>query len=119
VDYVFSQNAMDDIISQCKLSILLTFLVMEQAAGYVQIPPKSILDYRRQESAGATENEISHLPRICLVKPETECTICQEEFVDKEEVVRLSCEHFFHVSCISQWLKVNATCPVCRHSIRE
>lgn len=46
----------------------------------------------------------------------TTCAICQE---DVTCATRLrSCGHNFHSQCISQWLGMNARCPVCRHDIR-
>ncbi|KAL0309284.1 UNVERIFIED_CONTAM: RING-H2 finger protein ATL68 [Sesamum radiatum] len=26
------------------------------------------------------------------------------------------CKHCFHVTCVDAWLKLNASCPVCRNS---
>ncbi|KAK1409716.1 hypothetical protein QVD17_36245 [Tagetes erecta] len=45
------------------------------------------------------------------------CSVCLSEY-KAADVVRLlpECGHLFHVGCIDTWLKVNATCPVCRNS---
>ncbi|KAJ0099280.1 hypothetical protein Patl1_21052 [Pistacia atlantica] len=32
---------------------------------------------------------------------------------------RLPCNHHFHRGCISKWLHINATCPVCKFNIRS
>ncbi|CAH2210126.1 jg21406, partial [Pararge aegeria aegeria] len=34
-----------------------------------------------------------------------------------ETVTRLECEHFFHQACITPWLELHATCPICRRSL--
>ena len=41
------------------------------------------------------------------------CLICLEAFHKEEEVISLSCDHFYHCNCIQSWLKIRATCPVC------
>lgn len=54
------------------------------------------------------------LPRTCR---NTWCSICLGEYKYKE-VLRLmpDCRHCFHASCIDAWLKLNASCPLCRTS---
>lgn len=37
--------------------------------------------------------------------------------ISGETVSRLECEHLFHSSCISPWLQLHATCPICRRSL--
>ena len=45
------------------------------------------------------------------------CTICQEELKLSELVKLLSCGHSYHERCLSPWLSVRNTCPVCRDVI--
>ena len=42
------------------------------------------------------------------------CSVCRDEFVEKNKVVELCCSHCFHKNCIKPWLKTHNTCPVCR-----
>ena len=49
--------------------------------------------------------------KICDVR---DCTICLEPYIAESEVTILDCNHFFHTSCIFQWLKVHPSCPLCR-----
>ncbi|XAR63018.1 hypothetical protein NMG60_11022801 [Bertholletia excelsa] len=45
------------------------------------------------------------------------CSICLCEYKDAEMLRMLpECRHYFHVSCVDAWLKLNASCPVCRNS---
>ncbi|KAM0046262.1 putative chromatin regulator PHD family [Helianthus debilis subsp. tardiflorus] len=45
------------------------------------------------------------------------CAICLSEYKPKESLRTIpECNHYFHVECIDRWLKLNATCPVCRNS---
>ncbi|OMP02941.1 Zinc finger, RING-type [Corchorus olitorius] len=44
------------------------------------------------------------------------CSICLSEYKAKETIRTITdCDHYFHSNCIDEWLKVNATCPVCRN----
>ncbi|KAF8005638.1 hypothetical protein BT93_K0042 [Corymbia citriodora subsp. variegata] len=45
------------------------------------------------------------------------CSICLGEYKEGE-VLRLlpECEHVFHMKCVDPWLRLHATCPVCRKS---
>ncbi|ORY97783.1 hypothetical protein BCR43DRAFT_523899 [Syncephalastrum racemosum] len=99
-DYVFSQNALDNIITQ----------LMEQTSGRNAPPP-------------APEDVINKLPHRELTEKEresqTDCAVCKEEFEIHETVTELPCAHLFHDDCIKPWLKVNGTCPVCRRSLNS
>ncbi|KAF3438975.1 hypothetical protein FNV43_RR17250 [Rhamnella rubrinervis] len=42
------------------------------------------------------------------------CCICQDEYVDEEDVGKLDCGHNFHFNCIKQWLVRKNSCPICK-----
>ncbi|XP_042509577.1 putative RING-H2 finger protein ATL69 [Macadamia integrifolia] len=45
------------------------------------------------------------------------CSICLSEFRPKETIRYLpDCKHSFHADCIDEWLRMSATCPLCRNS---
>ncbi|CAA0842546.1 RING-H2 finger protein ATL68 [Striga hermonthica] len=45
------------------------------------------------------------------------CSICLCEYREGEMLRMLpDCRHSFHVMCVDAWLKLNASCPVCRSS---
>lgn len=45
------------------------------------------------------------------------CAICLCEYREGEMMRMLpDCRHVFHLGCIDAWLKLNASCPVCRSS---
>lgn len=50
------------------------------------------------------------------VVDDIKCSICQEEYMEGEEVGRLGCEHQYHVCCIHQWLRQKNWCPICKAS---
>ncbi|KAI8362645.1 hypothetical protein BD560DRAFT_404406 [Blakeslea trispora] len=97
-DYVFSQTALDNIITQ----------LMEQAGSASAPPP-------------APEQVIDSLPKRSLTDKEKtqeiDCAVCKDNFEPTEQVIELPCLHIFHDDCIKPWLKLNGTCPVCRHSV--
>jgi hypothetical protein len=47
----------------------------------------------------------------------TDCCICTELIAKDEEVEALPCSHTFHIPCLREWIKRNATCPLCRVAI--
>ncbi|KAJ9173722.1 hypothetical protein P3X46_016831 [Hevea brasiliensis] len=53
-----------------------------------------------------------------LPKPnDNTCPICLCEYEPKETLRTIpECNHYFHADCIDEWLKMNATCPLCRNS---
>ncbi|KAJ3331533.1 hypothetical protein HDU76_002892 [Blyttiomyces sp. JEL0837] len=90
-DYVFSQQALDSIVTQ----------LMEQNAG-------------SNAPARASEEAINNLRRVYVrgkdLGEHPECAVCQDEFSnegDGELAVRLECTHHFHPACIENWLRVN------------
>ncbi|KAF8167358.1 hypothetical protein B0H34DRAFT_739978 [Crassisporium funariophilum] len=102
-DYVFNQEALDQIISQ----------IMENSNAHRPVP--------------ATEEIIAKLPREVLMEGsatlEQDCAVCKEQFKletddpDEQVVITLPCKHPFHEPCILPWLKSSGTCPVCRHAL--
>ncbi|KAL5705671.1 RING-type E3 ubiquitin transferase [Ranunculus cassubicifolius] len=42
------------------------------------------------------------------------CCICQEEYVDGDNLGRLDCGHDFHSGCIKEWLTQKNLCPICK-----
>ena len=48
------------------------------------------------------------------------CSICLCAY-QAEEMLRTipNYNHYFHVICIDEWLKLNATCPICRYKYEE
>lgn len=48
---------------------------------------------------------------------DTVCSICLGEYRESEMLRMLpDCKHCFHMMCVDAWLKLNASCPVCRNS---
>ncbi|VEU22842.1 DEKNAAC103935 [Brettanomyces naardenensis] len=80
------------------------------------------------ESKGkdGVDNEfLDTLDRVSLkeLPKGSRCPICTNDFRSGEYplVVRLPCDsrHCFDLECISPWLKMNRTCPLCREDVTE
>lgn len=52
-----------------------------------------------------------------LSPEDAECCICISPYEDGAELHALPCNHHFHSTCIVKWLKMNATCPLCKYNI--
>lgn len=48
---------------------------------------------------------------------QTSCVVCMSEFVNRQRIRELPCQHIFHLKCIDKWLKTNRTCPLCRADV--
>ncbi|KAK7207064.1 hypothetical protein BZA70DRAFT_3042 [Myxozyma melibiosi] len=98
-DYV-SDRQLDQIISQ----------LMEQAPTTNAAPP-------------AAQEEIQALPNISVkehaeeIAKTPDCPLCMEAYTDTDMIKILPCKHFFHPPCITQWLVVSDSCPLCRTPI--
>ncbi|CAA2979903.1 E3 ubiquitin- ligase At1g63170 [Olea europaea subsp. europaea] len=63
--------------------------------------------------AAGTENE-----RVVSAE-DAVCCICLAKYVNNDELRELPCSHFFHKECVDKWLKINASCPLCKAEVGE
>ncbi|KAM0046895.1 putative transcription factor C2H2 family [Helianthus debilis subsp. tardiflorus] len=42
------------------------------------------------------------------------CCICLCRYEDGEQLLQLPCDHHFRSTCIVKWLRLKATCPLCK-----
>ncbi|KAM6585845.1 hypothetical protein CsatB_012847 [Cannabis sativa] len=47
------------------------------------------------------------------------CCICLARYADNDELRELTCTHVFHIECVDKWLKINASCPLCKAELTE
>jgi hypothetical protein len=46
------------------------------------------------------------------------CIICLSEYENGDELIELPhCHHQFHKECVTEWLRINKICPICRVEI--
>ncbi|XP_037098094.1 RING finger protein 145 [Syngnathus acus] len=61
--------------------------------------------------------KINSLPRATpeqLGRHDDVCAIC---FMEMTSAVVTSCDHLFHANCLSKWLHVQGTCPMCHQTV--
>jgi hypothetical protein len=47
------------------------------------------------------------------------CTICLIEISEGMDCISMPCEHIFHDKCVTHWLKIHNTCPLCRYELSD
>ncbi|XP_051197923.1 uncharacterized protein [Lolium perenne] len=45
------------------------------------------------------------------------CSVCLSAFRNRESLITLPCKHSYHDGCITRWLKIDKTCPVCKYEV--
>ncbi|CAI0474085.1 unnamed protein product [Linum tenue] len=75
--------------------------------------------------AGLDLTSIESLPKILLGESKRlprpnnggPCSICLSDYRPKDTLRCIpECNHCFHAHCVDEWLRVTATCPLCRTS---
>ena len=57
----------------------------------------------------------THRRRLPNINTRPTCTICLDVLDDNPKI--LSCQHKFHLACITRWYATRQTCPICRRRI--
>ena len=81
------------------------------------LPPRS-----SAAAAAAAEEAIARLPRFMHGRvagdaDELECVICMDGVDVGETVIVLPCLHRLHATCGARWLRLNPSCPMCKHRL--
>nr|GEX30195.1 RING-H2 finger protein ATL67-like [Tanacetum cinerariifolium] len=97
--------------------------------GGVILPSIIFVDETNEEGesncvVGLDESVINSYPKFPysvkgsgVVVVDSCCAICLCEYKENEMMRMLpDCKHSFHLMCVDAWLRLNATCPVCRNS---
>ena len=70
-------------------------------------------DFFEDDGGTATEAEAE----VVWTSEREFCPVCCHEVEPGEELTVLMCAHAFHADCLRPWLKIHASCPVCRHKV--
>jgi hypothetical protein len=70
----------------------------------------------------ASSEVISQLPISSFTRQDLSigkcCPICLENYEIGDPIKTMPCSHKFHSKCLAQWLGVQATCPICKFSLK-
>lgn len=115
----------------CIISVLGIREDLNQVRGASEECINALPTYRfktKKDEGGTTEETDYNEGGIVAVGTEKErtisgedavCCICLASYLDNDELRELPCTHFFHAECVDKWLKINATCPLCKYEIVE
>lgn len=67
---------------------------------------------RESKAKAVADRLLDEMPTV--VGGGSHCAVCAEGLRLGAEVKRIPCGHVFHHDCISRWLSVNYSCPLCR-----
>ncbi|KAM4027225.1 uncharacterized protein ACNLHF_023040 [Anomaloglossus baeobatrachus] len=72
---------------------------------------------RRRGRVSWRARQIARLPTRNVTSQEEgeRCPICIEDYQIGEQLTVIPCNHFFHLGCISDWLRSSPHCPLCRN----
>jgi hypothetical protein len=122
------------IIVAAILIILIVFIILyrKKDTENIIIVEREIQETEKrnkEEQRRAAENKFQEIQGVLFKdltnNPFTVCSICQEEFLTDEKVLKSPCNHVFHYVCLKNWFlpeesdKVNNNCPECRLNLYD
>ncbi|CAM6070180.1 unnamed protein product [Sphagnum tenellum] len=87
-------------------------LALEERIGNVStgVTAEMVAQKLRRSQYSSLDVVVARFSEECDIK----CSICQEEYVEGDELGKIECGHGYHVSCIQQWLMQKNQCPICK-----
>lgn len=79
-------------------------------------------DPNRYGPPPASEESVNKLKEIIFNEetcPAKDCSVCQEDYKNGENLLVLPCEHTFHKDCVKKWLSMHNSCPACRKPLEN
>ncbi|KAK4364173.1 hypothetical protein RND71_015531 [Anisodus tanguticus] len=103
-----------DAISRRRLQVYeATSPLPQDSSVIISLPTSGLDDGTIQSYQKVVIGESRRIPGLNALT----CPICLVEYSAGESVRLIPlCQHCFHDHCVDEWLKLKATCPVCRNS---
>ncbi|TNV71749.1 hypothetical protein FGO68_gene7489 [Halteria grandinella] len=60
-----------------------------------------------------TSFDHSHVPPGVKEGEKVECQVCMMNFHQGDPILTMTCMHYYHLSCASDWLVKHTKCPIC------
>ncbi|KAK1317839.1 hypothetical protein QJS10_CPA05g01338 [Acorus calamus] len=86
-------------------------LALEERIGNVStgLNEESVLKCLKQKK------HLSNMVEVEVARTDVEpCCVCQEDYINGDELGTLDCGHDFHTDCIKKWLMIKNLCPICK-----
>ena len=115
-DNVFIDNIADNIISNI-LGLRDSYVIINREPFQHDINPpveQNVIDklkHFKMEKKYCKKQE--HEDKLEFPK----CTICLMEITEGMDCISMPCDHLFHDKCVTNWLKIHNTCPLCRFEL--
>ncbi|XP_049401208.1 probable E3 ubiquitin-protein ligase ZFP1 [Solanum stenotomum] len=62
----------------------------------------------------STKIHTYQLPKSTCLDGKERCSICLDDYYDKEKLTEINCGHLYHFGCIREWIKLKNSCPICK-----
>lgn len=105
----------------CCIPVVAIAYAMTLREGASEDEIKQLPRYRFHQSYAPKTSEIGRrnaVDELSLQLEDSECCICLSVYNEGAELCMLPCNHRFHYGCLSRWLRINATCPLCKFNIK-
>ncbi|KAK8545516.1 hypothetical protein V6N12_026348 [Hibiscus sabdariffa] len=73
-------------------------------------------DPNRHGSPPAKKEAVEAMPNV-TIDDNVQCCVCLEDIEMGSQAKEMPCKHKFHCECITQWLELHSSCPVCRFQL--
>ncbi|CAO2841867.1 unnamed protein product [Amaranthus hypochondriacus] len=90
---------------------------LDEALTMPPLPPLMNISSPNHATVTPDSSPITQLTNFPTVATGVDvvCPVCVEGF--GRSAKQMPCGHVFHATCISPWLSISNSCPLCRHDV--